>query len=326
MREAVFFMYLTLAALLSVTVVCASPVWPPAPASPRVKYVRQIRMSELKPHTSFIGRIGRFLGGNTPDEELSLPFNLIVSTNRMYVICQDHSVLTMINPEDNTFQQYDCDDRPMVSPIGLAQIGETVYVSDSGNATIYRLNGDDLEPWITDGLVRPTGLVAMAVDQRLVVVDTGDHRLKIFDFEGQLIDSVSQRGEKDGELNFPTFAARIQDNVLVNDTLNYQIKRFDSAGTLLSSFGEEGDGPGTFARPKGLSVDANGNIWVVDGLFDNIQIFDNRGRLLLIIGGPGQAEGEFWSPVGIAIHNDDIYIADTFNNRIQVLQYVGGGF
>ena len=110
----------------------------------------------------------------------------------------------------------------------------------------------------------------------------------------------------------------------VNDTLNFQIKRYDRSGQLLGSFGAEGDGPGTFARPKGVAVDADGNIWVVDALFDNVQIFDDQGRLLLVIGGPGQAEGEFWSPVGIAMQGDEVFIADTFNNRIQVLKYHGG--
>ena len=81
---------------------------------------------------------------------------------------------------------------------------------------------------------------------------------------------------------------------------------------------------GTFARPKGVAVDSEGNAWVVDALFDNVQVFDGEGRLLLVIGGPGQTAGEFWSPAGIATRGREIYIADTFNNRIQVLRYIGG--
>ena len=91
----------------------------------------------------------------------------------------------------------------------------------------------------------------------------------------------------------------------------------------MSSFGSEGDGPGTFSRPKGLAVDSDSNIYVVDNLFDNIQVFDTFGKLLLVIGNSGQKSGQFWSPAGIDIVGDTVYIADTFNDRIQILCYVG---
>ena len=51
---------------------------------------------------------------------------------------------------------------------------------------------------------------------------------------------------------------------------------------------------------------------------------DERFRLDCKIGGGGQGSGQFWSPAGIDIANDTIYIADTFNNRIQILHYLGG--
>jgi hypothetical protein len=56
---------------------------------------------------------------------------------------------------------------------------------------------------------------------------------------------------------------------------------------------------------------------------DNIQVFDSTGRLLLVIGGPGQQVGRFWSPSGVDIHDDLVYVADTYNDRIQVLRYLG---
>jgi hypothetical protein len=43
-----------------------------------------------------------------------------------------------------------------------------------------------------------------------------------------------------------------------------------------------------------------------------------------VIGAAGQDAGQFWSPGGIDIVNDTIYVADTFNNRIQILHYLGG--
>ena len=72
-----------------------------------------------------------------------------------------------------------------------------------------------------------------------------------------------------------------------------------------------------------IAADSDGNIYVVDALFDNIQIFDQSGRLLMAWGGPGHAYGRFWLPSGIFIDdNDRIYVADTYNKRVQVFQYL----
>jgi hypothetical protein len=64
---------------------------------------------------------------------------------------------------------------------------------------------------------------------------------------------------------------------------------------------------------------------VVDSLFHAIQIFDADGRFLLSLGGLGQERGEFRLPTGMFIGADDkIYVADSFNQRVQVLRYIGG--
>ena len=63
----------------------------------------------------------------------------------------------------------------------------------------------------------------------------------------------------------------------------------------------------------------------MDALFDTLQVFERDGRLALPLGGSGSDLGEFWLPNGIAISRDDrIFIADSYNRRIQVLKYIGG--
>ena len=71
-------------------------------------------------------------------------------------------------------------------------------------------------------------------------------------------------------------------------------------------------------------MDSFGHVYVVDALFDNIQIFNPDGQLLMHFGAAGQQPGEFWLPGGVAIgRNNRIYVADTYNRRVQVFQYVG---
>jgi DNA-binding beta-propeller fold protein YncE len=146
--------------------------------------------------------------------------------------------------------------------------------------------------------------------------------VRVFDLNGKPQETLGVRGHESAGFNYPTFATARGGVLYVNDTLNYRVKLFGSDGST-GSIGQEGDGPGAFARPKGVAVDGDGNIFVVDGLFDNVQVFDREGRLLLVIGSAGNDAGEFWSPAGIHIDGDYIYIADTFNHRIQILREIG---
>jgi DNA-binding beta-propeller fold protein YncE len=322
--------------LLMVVIVCAvidvtqaeasdGPVWPPPPEKVKVAWVDEINCEALDKKRGFLGGIANALWGGDEDEILHLPFDLLAEADRIYMVCQDYPFLVVVDQEKNEFTLKECSDQPMISPVALAKGNSSVYISDSARGIIYRFHQDKLKPWITHGLVRPTGIACSRDGQRIYVVDTGDHSLKIFDSLGTLVGEPQARGENDQGLNFPTFAAISGNEVLVNDTLNYQIKRLDRDGELLGSFGQEGSGPGAFARPKGIGVDPDGNIWVVDAVFDNIQVFGPGGRLLLVVGGRGNGKGEFWSPCGIAIDGDLVYVADTFNNRVQILRYLGGG-
>jgi hypothetical protein len=57
-----------------------------------------------------------------------------------------------------------------------------------------------------------------------------------------------------------------------------------------------------------------------------VQIFDATGTLLLDFGAEGRDPGQFWLPAGICIdaHNR-IWIADTYNRRVQVFDYLPEG-
>ena len=64
----------------------------------------------------------------------------------------------------------------------------------------------------------------------------------------------------------------------------------------------------------------DGRVMVVDGMLDRVQIFDANGSPIVQIGRQGEEEGMFWSPTGIDVDGDLVYVADTYNHRIQVLR------
>jgi tripartite motif-containing protein 71 len=111
-------------------------------------------------------------------------------------------------------------------------------------------------------------------------------------------------------------------NVYVADTFNYDgpIQKFDSNGTLLAQWGTIGFGgaEGEFGYPRGITVDATGNIYVADTDNHRIQKFDNAGNFLSQWGTEGSGNGQFNSPMGIATDTDgNVYVTDYYGNRIQ---------
>ena len=49
-----------------------------------------------------------------------------------------------------------------------------------------------------------------------------------------------------------------------------------------------------------------------------------EGKFLLYLGTTGTGAGEFWLPNGIAISGkNEIFVTDSYNQRVQVFQYVG---
>lgn len=301
----------------------SNPVWPPAPDPARVAFVEEIRCEDIKPHRGVFRSVVGVISGNDSSTELRFPFDVAAVDDRLFLTCQDVPALVELDPDARTFRLHKCDDLPMQSPVALCTDGKNVYVTDSAAGAVYRYNGDDVDLFVTKPLERPTGIAFVSSTERLHVVDTGTHSIQVFGTAGRHLGSFGERGDEDAKFNYPTFAAAHDSLLLINDTLNYRIKLF-ARQRMLAAIGREGDGPGAFARPKGIAVDARGRIYVVDGLFDNVQVFDRSGRLLLVIGGAGDQEGQFWSPAGITVSGDLIYIADTFNHRIQVLRALDG--
>ena len=89
-------------------------------------------------------------------------------------------------------------------------------------------------------------------------------------------------------------------------------------------WGSEGSGPGQFRAPKGLDLDADGNIYVADSQNHRIQVLDANGAFLRQWGEKGSGSGQLNEPWGVAVGPDgDVYVADTWNHRVQVFDAQG---
>jgi DNA-binding beta-propeller fold protein YncE len=97
---------------------------------------------------------------------------------------------------------------------------------------------------------------------------------------------------------------------------------FSSLPEIGNSMFEGGKGAqkGQFDLPRGMAVDAAGNVLIADTNNGRIQKFSPAGVFLGVIGTKGEGLGEFREPCAIAVDSSaNIYVADTGNQRVQKL-------
>ena len=314
-------------------------VWPSPPETPRFRYVGQLIGQE-----NFIpDNVGRSAGRSMlewllgafglRDEKVVLKrpqSGMADGEGRIYVTDVSNQAVFVFDQKAGELHIWTqaMENRNFVTPIGIAEGPDgQVLVADAELGRVFRLDRDG-KPVGSIGnavLVRPTGLARDAQRGRIYVSDTHAHDVKVFDDEGRLIEVIGQRGEEEGELNFPTHLAYAADRLYVTDGMNARVQVFDLQGRVIASLGRRGLYIGNMTRPKGVTVDSQGNIYVVESFYDNLLIFNSKGQFLMPIGGTGKEIGQFYLPAGVwSDRQNRIYVADMFNGRIVIFQLIGG--
>jgi sugar lactone lactonase YvrE len=300
-------------------------VWPAPPQRPRIKFVRAFRdPRDLKIAEPLFGQLWNLLAGEK-NRAMTKPYALAVDGPKVAVSDPGAFAVHIYDTKARTYTRItDGESEPLRSPVGVAFGHDRVYVADSELAKVFAYDDGGEFLFAIGGVARPTGLAYDRGGRRLYVADTMAHRIAVFNDEGAPLFVFGDRGGQAGEFNFPTHLRVRGDRLYVNDTMNFRIQIFELDGNHLRTFGTHGDGSGNFAQPKGVGVDSEGNIYVADAMFDRVQIFDPNGRFLLSFGGNGSVVGTFWLPGGVFVEDDLIYVADSYNRRVQVFQFMGG--
>ena len=140
----------------------------------------------------------------------------------------------------------------------------------------------------------------------------------VVDYSGKVrpVITIGGKGSNEGELSSPLGVAVdfTTDNVYVADRCNNRVQVFNSNGMFLFQFGRT-----KMRHPMYIFIDKE-KVLVSQNKTGRILVYDLDGNYIKRLGSPGDDTGEFLNPHGIAVHpcNDNIYICDCGNNRIQL--------
>jgi sugar lactone lactonase YvrE len=223
-----------------------------------------------------------------------------------------------------------------------------VYVSDSANYTVRKISPSGVVTTLaglahTHGFVDGPGSSArFGGDLGDISIDTSGN-LYIADFFNRAIRKITPAGFVTTLAlvsNIPRgVAAGLGGVVYVTTQDVHSVLKITSTGvvTVLAGALTAGSANGTgsaarFARPQGLTADADGNVYVAE--FDNstvrkinpqgvVTTFAGRAGIFNYADGVG-GDSRFASPEGLAADSDgNVYVADTYNQSIRKITRSG---
>ena len=165
----------------------------------------------------------------------------------------------------------------------------------------------------------PYGLAVSDRDE-IVVADSQNHRVQVFDRNGTFLRSFGHKGETAGDLDNPIGIAIDKDrNIFISDWSKNRVKIFSWEGRHLGSFGGEGSLDSHLSGPWGLSLDSTGNVIVADSGNKLIKIFTPNGRFVMKIGG----QGSFSFPIHCVQGGEYFIVSDSNEHCIKVFNREG---
>lgn len=149
---------------------------------------------------------------------------------------------------------------------------------------------------------------------RIYVVDASHQAVVVFDMPENRLRIWSSAADGQKFVAPVGICADGAGGILVTDAELGEVFHLDAAGTPIGRFGRD-----ALIRPTGIARDpATGTIYVTDTGAHGIRLFDAQGMLLDALGRFGSGAGEFNSPTHLAFAQDELYVSDTLNFRVQV--------
>ena len=252
------------------------------------------------------------------------------------------------------FQAASADTYGVPHDIVLSPNGKFLYVADNEKDRIAVLDARSLKElgiFANDEVSAPHDVVFDA-QGRLLVADTRNHRIAIYEVNGV---SGKFEGSIQGRIRGPEGVGAHKDGRVFatgaysNNLVVYRDgKVVGEIGGFSSPHDVEFDPEGgiwvadasndrlvrlnddlkvtkilsgnayQFSGPRYLDFDSGGRMYVADKYTNRVKVIAPDGKLIVVLGTASSGKGEnvFDRPEGVEISGNDIWISDTYNNRI----------
>ena len=242
----------------------------------------------------------------------------------------------------------------LTDPSGVAaDSAGNIFFVDSGNNRLCKVTAGgqltSVVPRASDNLYNPLG-IAMDHSGYLYVADASNNRVVKVNQSGA-ISIVAGDGDSSyyGDGGLATLAGVHQPfgvaldnagNLYITESSSDRIRKVDTHGIITTVAGNGFQGGGgdsgsatnaSLSEPYGVAIDNVGNIFIADTFNDRIRKVDTNGIISTVAGG-GSSSADNVSAANSALSNiegvavdsaGNIFIADTFNNRVRVVERPG---
>ena len=172
------------------------------------------------------------------------------------------------------------------------------------------------------------GVACGSVNRHIYITENYNHRVSIWDKHGKLVKSIGQKGQKPGQIFFPTGIAvnQLGDIYIADGKESGRVQKFSQTGQLSGIFVE-------LNEPFGIALNAKEDrLYVCNNGAQNIMVFDSSlklveqfGELSCSLEQTDQVTADnLESPHSIALDSaNNIYVTDTMNRQIHVYNKSG---